>query len=194
MKTIRTNCFETNSSSTHSITVNAKVDLAAKPIMTFLPNENGVIIANVGVNGDPESSMQDKLNFLLTFTYYTSDQKGFDLVKKTVEDFTKLPLTVEAMNYSKERGRFSESISVVREYSASDVDEDAEDEFGHEECSDQPWFGTVNDEFYSYVSEYGHESVDDFVAETRKILRSEQSVLVFIFTNHLAFAREAHYG
>ena len=92
MKTIRQNCFETNSSSTHSLTLHAPSSVA-RPTTTFLANEEGFI--DVELDHDPsdgDGSMNNRLKFLLSFAYLTGNQKAFDQVKNIVETFTKIPI------------------------------------------------------------------------------------------------------
>lgn len=178
MKTIRTNCFETNSSSTHSLTVNAPDRLDLKPTATFLPEDNGKINMVIGNDTDYESCLHDKLNFALTFAHSVGDQEGYDRVVNVVESFTNLPLNVTTRKYDSDKGEYvTTPVTSVMDHGD---DEDAINE-------------EVEDTFGSYTGDYGHGSAEDFIEEGRKVIASDASILAFIFTNHGAFYREAHY-
>lgn len=176
MKTTRTNCFETNSSSTHSFTVNAPYRLDLKPSATFLPGESGKIEVQILGSVDFESCLYDKLNFVLAFAYLTGDKEGYDRVIRVVESFTNLPVDVTARKYEAGAGYKTYQVTEVPVYETEEAMHEA-----------------VEDTFYSYVRDYGHGSVENFLEEGRKVIASDQSVLVFIFTNHRGFSRETHY-
>ena len=186
MKTIRGNCFETNSSSTHSLTVHAPSNLDLKPAATFLPDESGKISITIGQDTDYESCLQDKLNFALTFAHTLGDQEGYDRVVRVVESFTNIPLDVKCRRYDSEAGKYvTEQVTSVVKH---DLAEDADEEEREEAASDE-----MEDMFGSYTGDYGHGSVSDFIEEGKKVIASDQSILVFIFSNHCGFSRESHY-
>ena len=91
MKTTRTNCFETNSSSTHSLTVfSAGANL--KPIYNFVGDDAGEVHVKVGNVYDVDSTPIEKLGFLLTYASVTGSQELFDRVVKIAADFSKLTI------------------------------------------------------------------------------------------------------
>jgi len=174
MKTIRTNCFETNSSSTHSFTVSAPTNLAIQPSQTFLPNSDGVIAIQLG-RDDPENSLRGKLKFLLTIAHDLGDQVAFDRVISVVQEFTKIPVKV-SMNQWDGKAWQVNPVTAVKAYKeGEDMTE------------------SIEDEYYAWTREYGHGSVGDFVAEAQKCLKDEQTILTFIFTGFSPFDSEAHY-
>lgn len=174
MKTIRTNCFETNSSSTHSFTVSAPTNLSLKPTQTFLADDDGIISVHLEA-GDGDNSLKGKLTFLLATAYHMGNQAAYDRVVKVVEDFTKLTVKATVKAWTGEVWETNEVTSVL-----SHDNEEAMSEH-------------IEDQYYSWVRDYGHGSVEDFIDKVNKSVESEQAILVFIFTNHLPFDSEAHY-
>jgi hypothetical protein len=157
-----------------------------KPSTTFLPDENGKISITIGDDTDFESCLHDKLNFALTFAHTIGDQEGYDRVVRVVESFTNLKLDVSTRKYdSTARAYVTTPVTSVM---AHDLSEDADDDEIAEEISD-----TVDDVFGSYTGDYGHGSVADFIEEGKKVIATDQSILVFIFSNHCGFSRESHY-
>lgn len=175
MKTIRTNCFETNSSSTHAYSVSAPSDLSIKPMQTFV-TEDGVVKVNLST-GEPSDSMLGKLSFLLSVAYYIGNQTAFDRVVKVAEDFAKIKLDVQG-RIVKDGKYVWDTITTVLP-----VEED------EDERND-----ALNDTFYSWTNEYGHDGVDSFIEEVEKIWASEQSILVFVFSNLSPFHTESYYS
>lgn len=186
MKTIRANCFETNSSSTHSYTVNAPSDLSLKPSQTFV-TEDGIVRVTINA-GEPSESLLGKLSFLLTATYFIGDQPGFDRVVSVAEEFAKVKLEITRKEWKD--GKWVEGpVTKVMDYGDAVVtDEDFDDDSVH------PAAETIRDEFCSWVNECGHETADDFINEVSEIVESEQAILVFIFSNVLPFGTETYYN
>jgi hypothetical protein len=157
--------------------VNAPDKLDLKPTATFLPEDNGKINMVIGDDTDYDSCLHDKLNFALTFAHSVGDQEGYDRVVNVVESFTNLPLNVSTRKYDSAKGGYVTTpvTSVMEQQDKDAINEEVEDTFSR------------------YTGDYGHGSAEDFVAEGRKVIASEASILAFIFTNHCAFFREAHY-
>ncbi len=189
MKTIRQNCFETNSSSTHSLTLHAPSSVA-RPSTTFLANEEGFI--DVSLTTDPsecESSMPDKLSFLLSYAYIVGDQSKFDQVKNVVETFTKIPIRAKINRWDyKERKNISETdvqtvCQEMAEIRATIEDKNEADKKVGKKCNSFDYF----------VGDYGHSSMEDFMSEASKIFASDEMVLTFIFSNSGGFTSETYY-
>lgn len=184
MKTIRTNCFETNSSSTHSLTLHS-VNKDAKLTTTFLPDENGGITTKIQDCSDLESTIQDRLSFLISWANFTGVQENFDRVVKVVEEFTKMKLTVQRQMLVDVPGkkypeRVWKEVTTVdpQNIANSDLDEDEFEEL-------------VSDEFYKfYIDEYNKGS---FAADANEIIKDEKLILLFIFSSSGGFSREIYY-
>lgn len=177
MKTIRTNCFETNSSSTHSFTIHKADGVATlKPIQTFIPDENGLINVSLGsVDGD-YSSMMNKLQFLLYYTFISGDNEKFQNVIKVVESFTKAKLKILKYSYDYKTKVGTNTEITNAESTNKDLDE------------------IIEDEFCQWIGDYGNESVEDFKECADSWLENDQSILVFIFSGVSPFSSETYYN
>jgi hypothetical protein len=189
MKTIRTNCFETNSSSTHSYTVNAPSDLSLKPAQTFV-TEDGIVRVKVNA-GEPSDSLLGKLSFLLSATYFIGDQAAFDRVVKVAEEFAKVKL--EISNREWVNGKWVEGpVTKVLDHGTPAAREEGDDD--DDDGSEHPAAETIRDEYCSWVNEAGHENADEFINEVSEIVQSEQAILVFVFSDSHPFRTETYYN
>ena len=171
MKTIRPNCFETNSSSTHSLTLHAPTAVG-RPVTTFLPNDEGVI--EVRLNTSPyelESCLIDKLSFLLSYAYASGDQVKFDNVRDVVEKFTGLPVKTTIQKREDKGWLTSEVTAVLTESTPGDLED----------------FGGV------FTGDYGNGPLKEFVSVAERIFASDDMILTFIFSKHCAFSSETYY-
>jgi len=190
MKTIRTNCFETNSSSTHSYTVSAPSDLSLKPAQTFV-TEDGIVRVKINA-GEPSDSLLGKLSFLLSATYFIGDQVGFDRVVKVAEEFAKVKLEITSRVWT--NGEWVEGpVTKVEDHGAAPAERDEDDE-DYDDESSHPAAETIRDEYCSWVNEAGHENADDFINEVLEIVQSEQAILVFVFSDIHPFGTEIYYN
>lgn len=99
MKTIRSKVFETNSSSSHSITV--RTDGVWD--YNFEPNENGVIVLRGGQFGWGEECYDDaetKANYVALDMILCGNEDGLDLVKEVIRDRTGFDVEVDIDTYS----------------------------------------------------------------------------------------------
>lgn len=193
MKTIRTNCFETNSSSTHSFTLCIPSKDKKRPTQTVLPNEEGIIQVPIS-SCEGEGGVLSKIALLLSIAYYIGDQEGFDRVKKVVTDFTKLPVkaVLTERDYSTKPVTITTSeVTKVKQYAEAAVVEDSDEYDDDEESSEMLDF--ISDDFCYWTGEYGHGSAKAFVEDSQEILNDEDRIMTFIFTNHQAYGTESHY-
>jgi hypothetical protein len=171
MKTIRPNCFETNSSSTHSLTLHAPTAVG-RPVTTFLPNDEGVIEIQLDESpSELESCLTDKLSFLLSYAYASGDQAKFDNVRSVVEKFTGIPVKTVIQKREKTEWVTAEVTEVPAENSA----EDLEDFAG------------------MFTGDYGNGPLEDFVSVAEEIFASDDMILTFVFSNHYGFSSETYY-
>lgn len=200
MKTIRTNCFETNSSSTHSYTVNAPSDLSLKPAQTFV-TEDGIVRVKINA-GEPNDSLLGKLSFLLSATYFIGDQAAFDRVVKVAEEFAKVKLEIsnrEWVNSKWVEGPVTKVLdhdvpAARKEGDEEDYDYDDDYDDDDDDGSEHPAAETIRDEYRSWVDEAGHGNAGGFINEVRKIVQSEQAILVFVFSDIHPFGTETYYN
>lgn len=178
MKTIRSNCFETNSSSTHSFTVNT-VNLQNKPDVTFIPDTNNEIHIDISRGDSADSATpQDKSAFLLLFADTISDQKLYDRIINIIETFTKAKVIP---SFTKWVGGKNVTVSP---YLTIEPSEDAEEDEVNENLADT---------FGYYVGEYGHGSSEEFKEDILKIVSTDESIKVFIFSSKQGVSTESHY-
>lgn len=186
MRTIRSNCFETNSSSTHSITLHAPGKIQ-EPTSTFLANKEGFIDVELDADPSPDSNLKDKLEFLLSFAYEVGDQDAFDTVKRVVEDFTKIPLRIKADVWNKDSRKW-ESFETTK------VNPEAEENYLKFKKGDKKALDLTSDGFGSFINEdYGHSDFRDLYDEWNKIVASDDMIKTFIFSNHHAFTETEYY-
>lgn len=171
MKTIRPNCFETNSSSTHSLTLHAPTAVG-RPVTTFLPNEEGVIEIRLSQSpSELESCLTDKLSFLLSYAYAAGDQAKFDNVRAVVEKFTGIPVKITLNKCDGKICVTAEITEVPAENSADDLED----------------FAGV------FTGDYGNGSLEEFIDVAEKIFKSDDMILTFVFSNHYGFSSETYY-
>lgn len=171
MKTIRTNCFETNSSSTHSITL-CGVNLSnnQKPTMTFV--KDAEIEIHVGCS-DPDSNVVGKLSFLLAYADTMADQVLFDRLIKVVEDFSGAIIKPYKTEYNREAKTWEKNAYLTVRSEAGDL-EDTFSEFIH--------------------SEYAHADGADIQNTVEKhIIDSDEKLIIFLFSTHSAFDKQEYY-
>lgn len=176
MKTVRYSTFETNSSSTHAFTVNP-VDLANKPDLNIIPDENGCIV--LGLCGAESGVPQEKIGHLLKYANSIGDQDAFDRVRKVVEEFTGAQLIVKTKQWSGSKMVSYEDLRVVTNEKI---------DFEEEEDIDN-----LIDEWYSYTHAYGHGGVSEFCSVMNEICSTEENIRIFIFSSKQSVYSETYY-
>lgn len=178
MKTIRTNCFETNSSSTHSFTIHKANDISKLiPSQTFIPGPNGDIdIMMAGAPDGDDSSIKNKLRFLLYYTVVIGNVEKHKQIIDVVETFTNAKLNILTREYDR-----ALNASVVVPMVVKPIKDG------------EGFNAALEDEFCSWVGEYGNGSVDDFKECANSWIESSDSIKAFIFSDVQPFSSEAHY-
>lgn len=95
MKNIRIGVFETNSSSSHSLTIESGVLQKST-----LPDQDGVIVGVLGKFGweiEHYASQADKLSYLLTQIQYNDHLTA--LAKSAIKEYTGLKMVVAGQGY-----------------------------------------------------------------------------------------------
>lgn len=174
MKTLRTNCFETNSSSTHAYSLNTLRDDSVKLTQTFI-TEDGIINATVTDLYTANNSLQGKLDFLVSAAFHLGNQPALDRIRKTVEDFTKAKLVIKkAKSYS------SETIDDVQ-YVMSYADEDPE---------------ALDDILSDTLGKFSYEDycdIETFRREFAIYTKSENTIKAFLFSNFSPIEEHTYY-
>lgn len=176
MKTIRYNTYETNSSSTHAYTVN-RLNRSNRPDLNIIPDDRGFIRLRLGEMTC--ATPQDKISHVLKYANSIGDQDMFDRIRKTVEEFTGGKLLINSMVWKNNNYEEVE----LREVDNPKFDFDDED-------SD---FDLLDDEWYSYSSEYGHGSIREFCDVMTEICSSEENLKIFIFSSKQGVEIESYY-
>lgn len=175
MKTLRTNCFETNSSSTHAYSLNTLSNEDLKPTQTFIADDDGNISTQITDLYSVENSLPGKLHFLVSAAYHLGDQRAFDLIRQTVENFTKAKLVIrKPKNYREEE---IPNVTTVMDYSGekeADLDDILTDTLSKFSYDDYCDIGTFKREFAIYT-------------------KSENTVKAFIFSNFSPVEEHTYY-
>jgi hypothetical protein len=179
MKTIRYTTYETNSSSTHAYTVHS-LNMKNRPNLNIIPSEDGFI--RVGFTEMTQSTPQDKIGHILNYANSIGDQELFDRVRKVVEEFTGAKLLVSTRVYVDKKWEKVEDLRTV-----------TNPKFDFESDDEDKW-ETFDDNWYSYVNEYGHGSSENFCSVMNEIGRTEESLKIFIFSSHQGVHVETYYN
>jgi hypothetical protein len=173
MKTTRSNCFETNSSSTHAYSLNTFKEESWKLSQTFIPDENNQIHVEISDLDNVENSMAGKLQFLVSVAYHKGDQHAFDRIKRAVKDFTNADLIVNKPK------SWRDDTSILNVKAVNNILED--------EIRDY-----LDDTFNRFTREdYG--SVDELILNFNTYTKSENSIKAFIFSNFAPFEKQEYY-
>lgn len=176
MKTLRTNCFETNSSSTHAYSLNTLRDENAKLTQTFIVDDSGKLEFTISDCSSVVNSLVGKVNFLFSAAYYIGDQAAFDRIRTTIENFTKATVVVK-----KPKSWREEEISNVAEVYKHGADENPED---------------IEDflaDIFGYFSREDYCDMPTFVREFKIYTKSENTIKAFIFSNFAPFEEHEYY-
>ena len=164
-KTTRSQCFETNSSSTHvysfSNLVKSRLDL------TIIPNENNEIVIDIkgewGFDLDATVHPTYKTSLLLFAAKSLFDQDKVDLVRSTVESFTGAKLKISGL-------------SKVKKIEVNENDD----------------YDDFYDMFSGLDSE--NSDPEDAVEKLKTYLKDEESIKYFIFCSKNSLDEEISYG
>lgn len=174
MKTIRHNCFETNSSSTHAYTIFAPPKVLA-PTAKLIPGQDGTITIDI-TDFEGENTITDRIAFILSYAYYTNDKPLFNQVVACVNSFCECKLLVTTRIWNPHSKKY-DSLVVNEENLLGLCDKDK-----------------LRDEFYSFLkTEYEERDFEYIEYEIKRIRSSNEMLKTFIFSNHTAFTKEEFY-
>lgn len=164
MKTVRQNVFETNSSSTHSVTL--CVRSGATP--TMKPYSAGdvpvtVKISQWGYDGEDEG-WQVKLGMLAAYLKTIGNLDRLEQIRSNLEKFAGFPISIDQESLDK--------LPTVSDQKRTEMDED-----GCESEADD----YVRDIFSYFINEYyGHETVGDFRHAIDSVIEDDDTALAFL--------------
>lgn len=159
---IRQNCWETNSSSTHAITLNVK---CASTLTTKPYSQDGIpIVIEKGWEDYSQENWEAKMHFLGEYLAYTNRKSELKRVEKIISDFAGFPIT-----YGE---NFYELVPVAH----------PTDDLGDNEEYDNPYNDQLMTKFGYFCDNngYGYESSEDFVMDVEKILVTDFMILSFL--------------
>jgi hypothetical protein len=175
MKTLRTNCFETNSSSTHAYSLNTLSNEDAKLTQTFIVDDSGKLEFSITECSSVENSLHGKASFLFSAAYYIGDQAAFDHIRSAIESFTKAKVVVKMQK----SWRGEEILDITEVYKHEPDDEELVEEF-------------LADTF-SYFSREDFCGIETFIREFNIYTKSEKTITAFIFSNFAPFEEHTYY-
>ncbi len=152
MKTVRSQVFETNSSSTHAVTL--CVSHARKPSMKPYSPDNAPITVNISKwNSWEEESWTAKIQFLALYLKTLGRIQELEKCLKLISDFAGFDVEVNKEDLHK--------------IPTESIEADAEELLG--------------DHFSYFLREYyGHDSVEDFREVVEDLLSKDDTILAFI--------------
>ena len=173
MKTIRQNCFETNSSSTHALILcrtlsNSGIDT------TFIPNANGEVHINTTYGGNcQDNDPWSKSKLLLYYAETISDESLYNRIVSVIESTAGVKVTTERTVYDNgktklDRPAFKPLTEEEKQYA-------------------------IRDKFYKFTCEYGNGSVEGFVEAIESILNNDTNIKNFIFCSKNGIELNAYY-
>jgi len=151
-----------------------------RPDLNIIPDDDGFI--RVGFTEMTESTPQDKIGHILNYANSVGDQEMFDRVRKVVEEFTGAKLLVCA------NVRLNDKWTRV-----DDLREVTNPKFNFDTEEEDDW-EVLNDQWYSYTCEYGHDGVDVFCDVMNEIGNSEENLKIFIFSSNQGVHVESYYN
>lgn len=161
MKTVRSQVFETNSSSTHAVTL--CVSHARKPAMRPYSYDNEPITIGVrSYNSWEDEGWTTKMQFLALYLKPLGRLDELEKCRKMVEDFAGFEINFDQESLDKiktptDGTQISDSMS-----------SDLEDEY-------------LSDYFSYFISEYhGHDSIADFREHVENLLSNDATILAFV--------------
>lgn len=179
MKTIRFNCFETNSSSTHALTIGFPLEFP-KPEQKFITDQRFNLHES-----DFQNSMYEKANFFLSYAFVLGNVDHFNRVVSVIKDFCGVNVEAYIEKWNADT-RTRDTIEITPESFKSlllyslETDEDLLEELYEEEM-------------FSYmIGDYGHSSVRDIVETVEPIISDYDKLQQVIFSN-LSIFEEHHY-
>lgn len=181
MKTIRSNCFETNSSSTHALTIEFPSVFRDVEMKFIIDQEFDL------QESDFTNSSYDKANFFLAYAYVTNNKNLFETVVNLIEQFCGIKVTCYINKWNsveKTRDKVvitSESFDDLSETITSQSDEKLIEELEEE------------DTFCYMLGEYGHDNVLDILEIVEPITKDEDKLLKIIFSNQSIFEEHSYY-
>lgn len=176
MKTVRTNCFETNSSSTHSLTVTVALDLAIPYDMTFIPNANNEIVLDIFKEDwdSAENTPQAKTQFLFAIARVFGDKDAFTRIVECVEEVTHAKL----ITLDRKKGIFT-----VDDIKPVEIDKDDEDRYND----------YLHAEFNRFMSPWSYDGdVTALEKDLLSLVETKESIKSFIFVSNHGLGFEPH--
>jgi len=185
MKTIRHNTFETNSSSTHALSIS--MNNITKP--TFKPISEDTV--EIGIYSYGYETWKDRLSMLITYCIVRDKISKINDILELVSGFVGFPVkTVFKLediyinttddSYNRKMYQIEKDGKFFRLYEWTDemIDDDDFDQFSE-------FFGN---------SGYGEDSAKDLVDKLENIISNQEKLLAFVFSENPISSEEYYDG
>ena len=163
---IRQNCWETNSSSTHAVTLNVlEVEPTMKP---YSKNNKTIVIEKTSWEDYSLENWKTKMHFLGEYLGFLNRKSEFSRIEKLISDFAGFEIVYGSLFYDIVPITLENENELKTEKDYSVIDEEDDDDY------------SVLMREFSYFSR-GYESCEEFFQEdVEKILSSDDMILSFI--------------